>query len=401
MKDKLLFLVSPFFSFIRSIRLGFTHKSHKTILFWFSGFVGLNLAIASESSDINRYRDWFLDYGNRDFDYFFQFLSDYISFKAKHYDILTEIIYYTLSRFTDNPYILYLIFGLIFGYFYSSVISRIGEFNINLKVLDYLLIISLLFVVFPTKGINQFRFYTASFIFLHGTLSYILDNNKKKSIIFLTLALLTHIGMALPIIGFILFAFLGKLNIKLILLLLFISLLGGYGLSFLEPVINLLGGAAESKYIEYSGSIADERMEGFRERIWYAAYYREILVVGLILPLFRIFKNRNYLDKKDNNLFKFGLFLMIITSFTINSFMYHRYFDLLAIYLIFFTTYYFFKYRDPVLKKYLFLISPVLLLMIGINVSGVFRFLNPFIFIDNLFTVWFFQGFGSINSFFG
>ena len=391
MKDKLLFLVSPFFSFIRSIRLGFTHKSHKTILFWFSGFVGLNLAIASESSDINRYRDWFLDYGNRDFDYFFQFLSDYISFKAKHYDILTEIIYYTLSRFTDNPYILYLIFGLIFGYFYSSVISRIGEFNINLKVLDYLLIISLLFVVFPTKGINQFRFYTASFIFLHGTLRYILDNNKKKSIIFLTLALLTHIGMALPIIGFILFAFLGKLNIKLVLLLLFISLLGGYGLSFLEPVINLLGGAAESKYLEYTGSIANERMEGFRERIWYAAYYREILVVGISLPLFRIIKNRNYLDKKDNNLIKFGLFLMIITSFTINSFMYHRYFDLLAIYLIFFTTYYFFKYRDPVLKKYLFLISPVLLLMIGINVSGVFRFLNPFIFIDNIFTVWFFQ----------
>ena len=391
MKDKLLFLVSPFFSFIRSIRLGFTHKSHKTILFWFSGFVGLNLAIASESSDINRYRDWFLDYGNRDFDYFFQFLSDYVSFKAKHYDIFTEIIYYTLSRFTDNPYILYLIFGLIFGYFYSSVISRIGEFNINLKVLDYLLIISLLFVVFPTKGINQFRFYTASFIFLHGTLRYILDNNKKKSIIFLTLALLTHIGMALPIFGFILFTFLGKLNIKLVLLLLFISLLGGYGLSFLEPVINLLGGAAESKYIEYSGSIADERMEGFRERIWYAAYYREILVVGLSLPLFRIFKNRNYLDKKDNNLFKFGLFLMIITSFTINSFMYHRYFDLLAIYLIFFTTYYFFKYRDPVLKKYLFLISPALLLMIGINVSDALRFLNPFIFIDNIFTVWFFQ----------
>jgi hypothetical protein len=391
MKDKLLFLVSPFFSFIRSIRLGFTHKSHKTILFWFSGFVGLNFAIASESSDINRYRDKFLAYGTRGFDYFFQFLSDYISFKAKHYDILTEIIYYTLSRFTDNPYILYLILGLIFGYFYSSVISRIGEFNINLKVLDYLLIISLLFVVFPTKGINQFRFYTASFIFLHGTLSYILDNKKKKSIIFLTLALLTHIGMALPIIGFILFAFLGKLNIKLVLLLLFISLLGGYGLSFLEPVINLLGGAAESKYLEYTGSIANERMEGFRERIWYAAYYREILVVGISLPLFRIIKNRNYLDKKDNNLIKFGLFLMIITSFTINSFMYHRYFDLLAIYLIFFTTYYFFKYRDPVLKKYLFLISPVLLLMIGINVSGVFRFLNPFIFIDNIFTVWFFQ----------
>jgi hypothetical protein len=197
--------------------------------------------------------------------------------------------------------------------------------------------------------------------------------------------------MALPIIGFILFAFLGKLNIKLVLLLLFISLLGGYGLSFLEPVINLLGGAAESKYIEYSGSIADERMEGFRERIWYAAYYREILVGGLILPLFRIFKNRNYLDNKDDNLFRFGLFLMILTSLTINSFMYHRYFDLLATYLIFFNTYYFFKYRDHVLKKYLIFASPALLIMLGINIKSSLRFLNPFIFIDNIFTVWFFQ----------
>jgi hypothetical protein len=389
-KNLLLSFIWPLLAFLNSVKRGFKGKSDKTILFWFSGFIGLNFAIDSDSGDINRYRDWFLNYGNRDFDYFLQFVSDYVSFNAKHYDILSETIYYILSRFTDNPFILYLTFGLFFGYFYSLVISRIGKFNISLKILDYLLIISLLFVVFPTKGINEFRFYTASFIFLHGILSYVLDNNKK-SIIFLILALLTHIGMALPMIGFILFVFLRNLHINLVLLLLFISLLGGYGLSFLEPVINLLGGAAESKYLEYSGSIADERMEGFRERIWYAAYYREILVGGLLLPLFRIFRNRDNLDKKDNNLLRLSLFIMIVISLTVNSYMYHRYFDLLALYLIFFITYYFFKYRDPVLKKYLFLISPVLLLMLGINVSGALRFLNPFVFIDNLFTVWFFQ----------
>jgi hypothetical protein len=79
--------------------------------------------------------------------------------------------------------------------------------------------------------------------------------------------------------------------------------------------------------------------------------------------------------------------------------MYHRYFDLLAFLLLLFIIIVKFKYCDKKFNFYLIIISPVIILAAALNFSDVLRFLNPFILIDNYFTVWFFQGVSSIKSF--
>lgn len=399
MRNKFLFLIWPFVSVVKTIQSGFRHQSNKTILWWFCGFIGLNISLYSETSDLNRYRDDFLDFASKDFNFLLDYLDGFINFKADHYDIVNELVGYTLSRFTENPYILYLVFGLIFGYFYSSIVSRIGKFTIPLGAIEYLLIFSLLLIIPPVKGITQFRFYTASIIFVYAILSYVLDKNKK-ALFFIALALLTHVALILPVTGFVFYVLMRKLNVKVILFLLVIALFAGYGLAFLEPIIMALGGSAEAKYGSYNGEIADARFAATRDRVWYAAYFREIVMVALMLPLFQLFRTRGVFENKDNELLKLGLFMMIVTTLTINMWMYHRYFDLLALYLIFFITYSYFKYRDPILKKSIIIISPVLLLMIGINGMEVLNIQNPYFLINNIFTVWFFQDLPSLKSLF-
>ena len=399
MKSKILFLIWPFLSFIEAFAYGFSKKSHKLLLTLFSGFIGLNFAVDSESPDINTYINRFQLYYNRDFSYLQEFVISYFQLEAKHYDILTQVIYYVLSRFTDSPYILFLTFGLIFGYFYGNVFIQIGAYvNKKLSLTDHVLILVLLLLIFPTKGINQFRFYTASLIFINGLLSYF-NNNKKASIYLMVLSLVTHIALILPIISFLISLMFKKMNIKVFITALIIIVLTSTQLTFIEQYINILGGSIEEKYNDYTGDIAKTRMESFKDRVWYAAYYRELLVVALLAVFLYIFKRKDILTSKDKKLLVPISFLALFTALTFNMYMYHRYFDLLAFVLLFYIIMIKIKYNDRMLNFYTAIALPPFSLAAVLNLSDVLRFVNPFIIVDNYFTVWFFQGLGSINSF--
>jgi hypothetical protein len=399
MKYKVFFFIWPFLSFVNAIGSGFSKKSHKLIITLFCGFVGLNISVDSESSDINRYKDRFQYFYDKDYSFFFEYLTSYVQFEAKHYDVFTQIIYFILSRFTDNPYLLYLVFGLIFGFFYSEIFSQIGKHvKKKLKLFDYILIVSLLLIIFPTKGINQFRFYTASVIFISGILSYV-NKEKKTAFFFMILSIVTHIALLLPILSFVFSLFFKNISLKIFITALLVVIVGGISLTSFEQYINLIGGAVDSKYGEYTGEIAEDRMENFKSRVWYASYYRELLVISLLLPFIYIMRKIKVLHGIDKRLILSISFLTLFTALTFNLYMYHRYFDLLAFLLLLFIIIVKFKYCDKKFNFYLIIISPVIILAAALNFSDVLRFLNPFILIDNYFTVWFFQGVSSIKSF--
>lgn len=399
MKDKVIFFIWPFLSFVKAIGSGFTNKSHKLIITLFCGFIGLNISVDSESSDINRYKDRFQYFYDKDYSYFFEYLMSYVQFEAKYYDIITQIIYFILSRFTDNSYLLYLVFGLIFGYFYSEILTQIGKYvNRKIKLLDYILILSLLLIIFPTKGITQFRFYTASVIFISGILTYV-NKEKKTALFFMILSIITHIAILLPVLSFVFSLFFKNISTKIFITVLLLVIVGGIGLTSFEQYFNLIGGAVGSKYGEYTGDIAEDRMENFKSRVWYASYYRELLVGFLLLPFIYVMRKIELLYEKDKRLFLSVGFLTLFTALTFNLYMYHRYFDLLAFLLLLFMIIVRFKYYDKKFNVYLIIISPIIMLAAALNLSDVLRFLNPFLLIDNYFTVWFFQGVSSIKSF--
>ncbi len=57
-----------------------------------------------------------------------------------------------------------------------------------------------------------------------------------------------------------------------------------------------LGGAVEGKYTDYSGEVSGNKMESFRNRVWYAAF-----LSSLYSPFQNLFR-----FKRTNQLLKFS-----------------------------------------------------------------------------------------------
>ncbi|MBN1181565.1 MAG: EpsG family protein [Bacteroidales bacterium] len=95
-------------------------------------------------------------------------------------DVLESLITFIVSRFTDNYRILFAVYGLIFGYFYSrNIWILINKTNGPITLFPTILLMAFIVVV-GIWDINGFRYYTAVQIFMFGTLSFLLEGKKRK-----------------------------------------------------------------------------------------------------------------------------------------------------------------------------------------------------------------------------
>lgn len=119
-------------------------------------------------------------------------------------DIVQSLLIFLVSRFSSDHRILYAIFGLFFGFFYSRnvwlLIAKTGKAD---NVFTGLILIGYIIAV-TIWDINGFRFYTAVHVFLYGLLPYFLLNETKKlwASVF---AILIHWSFILPFIVFLLY----------------------------------------------------------------------------------------------------------------------------------------------------------------------------------------------------
>lgn len=197
----ILFLIWPFFSMIYAIR-NYRAIWAKDLVWFFVIFFGFTLTIiladSDEQSDGSRYRDKFVAMAGQ------QVSFDNISVlfydvDSQVLDVLETIVIFTVSRFTDNYHVLFAVFGLIFGYFYSRniwyLIDRAGK---GFATENIPIILTFAFVV-GFWEINGFRFWTATHIFLFGALPYLFEG-KKNYLGFAVLAVFMHFSYVLPLL---------------------------------------------------------------------------------------------------------------------------------------------------------------------------------------------------------
>ena len=201
----ILFLIWPFFSIIYAIR-NYRAIWAKDLVWFFVIFFGFTLTIiladSDEQSDGSRYRDKFVAMAGQqvNFDNISVLFYDEDS---QVLDVIETIVIFTVSRFTDNYHVLFAVFGLIFGYFYSRniwyLIDRIGK---RIATENIPIILTFAFVV-GFWEINGFRFWTATHIFLFGALPYLFEG-KKSHLWFAVVAVFMHFSFILPllILGF-------------------------------------------------------------------------------------------------------------------------------------------------------------------------------------------------------
>src|SRR5690554_5263416 len=150
------FFLQPFFTLLYYLK-NFRKPAAKNVMWLFTIFYAATYAIGVESqgSDIVRYvgQIEILHRLNLNIS---GILAYYYS--SGEIDVLRTFLAFIVSYFTDNGYFLIIVYGVIFGYFYSRnmwyVLDRLEG---KIKMLTKIFLIALFFAI-PIYSINGFRF---------------------------------------------------------------------------------------------------------------------------------------------------------------------------------------------------------------------------------------------------
>lgn len=308
-----LFMIWPLLALASAFK-NYKASWGKNILWAFVAFYGYCFAIGAESqgSDIVRYVAEVKYLHNLEMN-----SSDAIQYflQSGEIDILRTLIVVVLSRITDSQAILTLIYGIVFGFFFSRNMWYVLK-NLEGKIQPITKILLIcFFLVIPIWDINGFRMWTAAHIFLYGALPYLFEG-KKNGLFILMSAIFVHYAMIVPVGALFGYLLLGN---RLVFYFSF------FVLTIFISEINL---DAFNKLVEnYAPEIVQERTASYRaesfvedfragkvekeeERVWYVIWYERVFnwaMMGFLTILF--FQKTELFDKHKGwlNLFSFTL----------------------------------------------------------------------------------------------
>ncbi len=282
-----VFIFWPLLGAIYSFR-HYKFKSSANIIWLFTVFTGMTFGF-SEGSDSTRYADNLVELHSRTNYSFSEFWEYLIGESSGSIDIVQPVINFLVSRVTDNGYILFGFYGLIFGYFYSRnvwfLIDKVKGI-IKIEALSFLILFAFLV---PIWSINGFRFWTATHIFFFGLSRYF--NGEKKGLLFILAALLVHFTYIIGVFLFLIYLIFGnrlKFYFVIYILSTFLSVLN------VTAVGNFIENLPFAKVKDRTaGYINEEHAESYFEDIsranWYIKYrydFMDILVAGSFYWIF-------------------------------------------------------------------------------------------------------------------
>jgi len=294
---RLFFLLHPFIALLYGLK-NFHLPYAKNIVWAFTIFFAMTIGIGHESmgSDIVRYMEEVevLHVEPMSWDSALEYFD-----KSGEVDVLRTVLAITVSRFTGNGYHLLLIYGLIFGFFFSRnmwfVLDRLKG---RLKWV-VLLLVAVMFLVIPIWSLGGFRYNTASHVFLYGLLPYLYSGKKKTLWWCFITPIIFHFAFVLPVFILALYLLIGQR-------------LTPYFVFFVVALfISEINITQFNRYFEtYANERLAERTSGYRSeeavlnyrkadhtnRSWHARYYQKALRWSLIAFLLILyFRSREIL----------------------------------------------------------------------------------------------------------
>ncbi|MCW9706761.1 EpsG family protein [Fodinibius salsisoli] len=313
----LVFLVWPLLA-LASAFWNYNQKWGKNILWAFVAFYGFTFAIGAESqgSDIVRYVAEVESLHGISLS-----VSDMVNYylQSGEIDILHTVLAVTVSRFTDSQAILTLIYGIIFGFFFSrNVWYVIDHLKGKIQPITLLLLVCFALAV-PIWNITTFRMWTAAHIFIYGALPFLFEGQKKGMII-AALSILVHYTFLIPVGALFMYSLLGNR-----LLVYFVFFLTTFFIS--EINLTVFNNVVEN----YAPAAVQERTEGYRgenyvesyrqgegsSMVWYAQWDGIAFkwsIMGFLVILF--LKGKDFFNKNEKwaSLLSFTLFFYGIAN---------------------------------------------------------------------------------------
>lgn len=314
----LYFFLWPFFTLIFYLK-NFRRPHAKNVMWLFTVFYAFTFAIGRESqeSDIVSYMADVPLLHNLKLN-FSGLIAHYQS--LGEIDILRTVLAYLVSLFTANGYYLIIVYGIIFGYFYSRnmwyILDQLkGKTKFFTRVLLFCL-----FLIIPIWNLNGFRFWTASHIFLYGLLPYFFEGKKKSLIWCFLTPFVVHYSFLFALIPLGIYLIFGS-KVKFYYAFFIISL-------FMSSInINQFNNVIET----YSPKILSDRSSSYRnedkvealrdgsliaaDSVWYERYYGLSVKYSLTALLLVLFWVSRITIKKNKVLLKMFSFILLFYGF--------------------------------------------------------------------------------------
>lgn len=306
----LLFILWPFLSLVHAV-MNYKAKYAKNIIWLFCAFFGYTFVFYTEGSDSMYYRKAFLRLASTPISIqeFFQ--------TALQADYFNSFVQYVVSRFTNNYRILFLVYGLIYGYFYSRNIWQLLE-RVKDKLPIHTVVPILLFVfIIPFWNINGFRFYTATHIFFYGT-TFLVSKKRKVFLLVAMLSILVHFSFVLPVSVLLFFVIVGGRPIIYLLAMLATMLFVELDLNTLLnnlPVVN--DQFLNNKIHGYTGTQYMEKIAKLKaEQSWFITIRTQVMNTILFSFIFLVMTSyRRYIkDKLEEKMLLYGILLLSVTN---------------------------------------------------------------------------------------
>ena len=312
-----VFLFWPLLGTILSFR-HYKFNNSRNVIWLFNIFVGLTFGFA-EGTDSTRYKKYLEILYNKRTYTLSEFWTYLLGEDSGSIDIFQPLVNFLVSRVTDNGYVLFGVYGFIFGYFYSRnlwfLVDKVKG-KIKWEALSFLVLFAFLV---PFWSINGFRFWTATHVFLYGLIQFL--NGDKKKIIFVFLPILIHYTFIFPTA-----IFLGYILAGNRLRIYFIIYCTSIFMTFID--IGVVGVYLESLNSEKlteraSGYVSEEYAEGYFESMentrWYVKYrydFIKLLVAGSFFWVFFARQKLIYQNPLMLKLFCVGLLYMAFANVT-------------------------------------------------------------------------------------
>jgi hypothetical protein len=312
-----LFLIWPFLALMLAIK-SYRLKSFRNILWCFIIFYAYVLSVptGSDDMDIVRRRDNFVTLSADDQMTFVEFKNRLFNEESWTADLVEPFLIFIVAQITTNYHILFLIYGVLFGFFYSRNICYVvdqlkGKLTGN--SLTILITFSLLVAFWQ---INGFRFWFAAHVFFYGVIPFLIE--KKSNRIYLAfLTPLIHFSFLFAVIPLLIYLLLGNRMIAYFIIFFVSIFIAEIDMKFLEPVFSYLPGVIEKKATGYTSDYYAEFIDELDtvDLNWYAAYKDRILNVFVVIVLVLSFLfNREFARSRYYSIISFTLLFMGVSQ---------------------------------------------------------------------------------------
>lgn len=316
----ILFVISPFLSFVYSLRRIKTRSSF-VVFFLFAIFFGMAFSVGNVrtegSFDGISYRINFEQYKYVTQYEFSENFKEFLSFDEGKKDIYFDTVAYYLSRITDNYHVMFMFFAIVFAYFSLKsfkFFTKEDEFDASLSsyVLAYLFMSNQIF------NINGMRMWTAAWVGVYALLQ-IFGNKDKRYFLLLLTTPFFH-GSFWVFIAVVVLAYMFMRFDKAWVVMFFVSFfVGSIALELLEEASDLLPTFMQRMIASYTDAeYVQQRAEAGTGFYWVSKLFSTLVRLYMNFMVYLFIKNAKDIkaNPKSKTLYLFLLVYMTFVNFT-------------------------------------------------------------------------------------